>query len=150
MGKMIDECFRARMQVLHGRFPLREFREQFLKAYAEHGLVLIQGVMNPGQTAPMMADRDCGFIFSEERFIDIAVALCRRWGFDVRRQEYKDYTGRDLPAYCVTIPAGYLRRRMGSDAVGRMQTRDRSIIHANTPEGKRHIQKEEQRKYLVI
>lgn len=66
----------------------------------------------------------------------------------MERCEHKDTLGRDLPAYYVTIPTEYLRRRMSSEAVGRMQTRDRSIIHANTPEGRKHT--EEQKKNLWI
>lgn len=42
-SQMIDECFNARMNALCGRFPLKTFREQFLKTYAEKGIVLIQG-----------------------------------------------------------------------------------------------------------
>lgn len=146
---MIDECFKARIQTLHGRFPLQEFREQFVKAFAEHGLVLIQGsTYYFDGKASMTVDYHCGFIFSEERFVNIAVKLCRRWGFNVERCEHKDAAGRDLSAYYVTIPKDYLRRRMSSEAVGRMQTRDRSIIHANTPEGRKHT--EEQKKNLWI
>ena len=146
---MIDECFKSRIQTLRGRFPLQEFREQFVKAYAEHGLVLIQGSTYyfDGKES-MTVDYHCGFIFSEERFVNIAVKLCRRWGFNVERREHKDTADRDMPAYYVTIPKDYLRRRMSSEAVGRMQTRDRSIIHANTPEGRKYT--EEQRKNLWV
>jgi hypothetical protein len=146
---MIDKCFKARIQTLHGRFPLQEFREQFVKAYAEHGLVLIQGsTYYFDGKASMTVDYHCGFIFSEERFVNIAVKLCRRWGFNVERREHKDTADRDMPAYYVTIPKDYLRRRMSSEAVGMMQTRDRSIIHANTPEGRKYT--EEQRKNLWV
>lgn len=73
---MIDECFMARMNTLYRRFPLHEFREQFVKAFAEHGLVLIQGsTYYFDGKAPMTVDYHCGFIFSEERFVNIAVKL---------------------------------------------------------------------------
>lgn len=146
---MIDECFMARMQTLHGRFPLREFREQFLKEYTRHGIVLIQGTTYSFKgDAPMVADMECGIVFSEQRLLNIALRLCRRWGFNVDRREHKGAGGRDLPAYYVSIPTEYLRHRMSSEAVGKMLTRDRSYIHRNTPEGREHV--EEQRKYLWI
>jgi hypothetical protein len=143
MSKMMDECFRARMETLHGRFPLQEFREQFVKQFAENGLVLIQGKAYDCFGDGMTADRARGFIFSEERFIGMAVGLCRRWGFNVERKETLDDFCGKMTGYNVTIPTDYLRRRMSSEAVGRMHTRDRSIIHANTPEGREHKERRE-------
>ena len=146
MSKMMDECFRARMEAEYGRFPLQEFREQFVKQFAEHGFVLIQGstyFFDKRPPSVMSVEYKCGFLFSQERFINIAVGLFRRWGFNVERQEHKGWGGMDLPAYYVTIPYDYLRNRMSSEAVGRMHTRDRSIIHANTPEGREHKERHE-------
>ena len=40
--QMIDECFRARMDALCGRFPMKTFREQFVKQYAEHHKLMIR------------------------------------------------------------------------------------------------------------
>ena len=135
--QMIDECFRARMDVLCGRFPMKTFREQFVKQYAEHGLVLIQGKGYDfrGQRL-MVVDSECGIIFSEQRFVNIAVRLCQKWGFKVERNEHKNSLGDDMPAYSVTIPDDYLRNRMSSEAIGRMHTRDRSIEHSNKPDAK--------------
>lgn len=136
-NQMIDECFRARMNALCGRFPMNEFRERFVKQYAEHGLVLIQGkAYDLIDERVMITDSQCGIIFSQQRFVNIAVRLCRKWGFKVERKEHQNRLGEDMPAYSVTIPDDYLRNRMSSDAIGRMHTRDRSIAHANTPEAK--------------
>ena len=136
---MIDECFCARMNALCGRFPLKTFREQFVKQYTEHGLVLIQGkAYDLDGDRFMIVDSKCGFIFSEQRFVNIAVRLCRKWGFKVERRDHRNRMGEDMPAYSVTIPYDCLRNKMSSEAIGRMQTRERSIIHANTPEAKEH------------
>ena len=134
--QMIDECFRARMDALCGRFPMKTFREQFVKQYAEHGLVLIQGKGYDFRGQRLMVDSECGIIFSEQRFVNIAVRLCQKWGFKVERNEHKNSLGDDMPAYSVTIPDEYLRNRMSSEAIGRMHTRDRSIEHSNKPDAK--------------
>ena len=137
--QMIDECFRARMDALCGRFPMKTFREQFVKQYAEHGLVLIQGKGYDFRGERLMVvDSECGIIFSEQRFVNIAVKLCQKWGFKVERNEHKNSLGDDMPAYSVTIPDDYLRNRMSSEAIGRMHTRDRSIEHSNKPDAKKY------------
>ena len=144
-NQMIDKCFKARIDALCGRFPMKTFREQFMKEYAEHGLVLIQGkTYEFSGERFMIVDSKCGIIFSEQRFVNIAIKLCQKWGFKVERKDHKNCFGEDMPAYSVTIPDEYLRNRMSSEAIGRMRTRDRSIEHANTPEAKKH---REQNKY---
>ena len=140
---MIDECFSRRMDVLHERFPLREFRREFVEQFANHGLVLIQGtpVEYVGISVMRVDDRN-GFIFAKQRYIDTALRLARRWGFDVERREHRGWGDKDLHAYAVTIPHGYLRNRMSREAIGRMHTRDRSSMHRQTEEAKEYIRKE--------
>ena len=123
----MDECYHARINMICGRFPIETFREQFVKTFSKRGMVLIQGKAVPFRdTGPMQVDSACGFIFTEQRLINIAVRLCRRWGFNVERHEHRNSAGMDLPAYSVTFPEEYLRNRISSDALGRMKTYARS------------------------
>jgi len=135
MTEMINKCFKARMNLFCGGFPLKTFREQFVKEYAEHGLVLIQGKACD-LDGFMAVDHKYGFMFSEQRFVDIAIKFCQKWGFKVERKEHRNKLGEDMPAYSVTIPEEYLRNRMSRYEIGWMRTRDRSIAYANTPEAK--------------
>lgn len=134
MTKMMDECFRARMNVLTGRFPLQEFREAFVKEMAEHGMVLIQGAAFC--TSRLMETvENSGIVFNSKHNAHIAMYLARRWGFDVEPIDRGELTG------CrVTFPQDYLRQHIGSDQLGRMRTRDRNALHRETPEAKEHME----------
>lgn len=124
MGKILDECFRARMDVLRNRFPLREFRREFVAQFARKGTVFIQGAAIDIADA-MVSDESHGLIFSCQQHIDKALRLVRRWGFEVVERR----TQGNIPCYQVLLPEEYLLRQMGSLNIGQRRTQLRSQRH---------------------
>lgn len=123
----LDECFKARMNTLRGRFPLDDFRKKFREEYARRGIVMIQDkVVNVDLAGGMTLDSDHGFIFSSQRNLDIALWLLRRWGFNVMLRREHDER-QVYSAYVVQLPDEYLRRQMGSDRAGIISTGLRSV-----------------------
>lgn len=121
--KLMDKCFRARMDELRNRFPLKEFLDVFVSEFARMGIVYIQPkAMGVGN---VYADRDCGLIFAQQEHIKTALRLLRRWGFDVEeRHDRKDYK---KWAYAVMLPEEYLRNKQSSDRLGERRTALRSL-----------------------
>lgn len=121
--KLMDECFRARMDELRNRFPLMKFRDEFVREFARQGIVYIQpkavGVCS------VYADRNCGLIFSQQEHIETALRLLRRWGFDV--EEWHDRKNYKKWAYAVMLPEVYLRNKQSSDKLGERRTALRSL-----------------------
>lgn len=121
--KLMDKCFRARMDELQNRFPLKEFLDVFVNEFARIGIVYIHpkamGVVN------IYADRSYGLIFAQQEHIKTALRLLRRWGFDVEeRHNRKDY---EKWAYAVMLPEEYLRNKQSSDRLGERRTALRSL-----------------------
>ena len=128
----LDECFKARMDILQKRFPLEEFRRKFKEEYARRGMVMIRNkVVNLDLDGGMKLDPDYGFIFSSQHNLDIALRLLRLWGFRIigRCDEY-DHPGEAF-AYYIQLPDEYLRRHLGSWQAGRVGTGLRSISNVN-------------------
>lgn len=120
----MDECFRA--WAMSNRFPLKDFRKKFLEEYARKGMVLIQPMILDDQfDGGMRVDNQHGFIFSRQDFLDIALRLLRRWGFDVMLIR-EIYENRAMTAYLVDLPDEYIRRHCGSYIAGVVRTYHRS------------------------
>ena len=126
----LDECFKARMDYLQQRFPIESFRRMFKQQYVRNGLVMIQPIVNKDMADVIIADSEAGFIFNNEHNLDVALRLLRLWGFDVtmRREhdERKTYT-----AYIVQLSDEYLRRQLGSDKAGIIQTGLRTLSNVD-------------------
>ena len=117
--KLMDECFRARVNEQRKRFPLREFRRAFVEQYAAHGVVLIQAYnyngLEPGR---MLHDPDVGFMFGRKSDVDTAIWLVRRWGFSVTLCKGKKYRFPKYDVYIVQLPDEYVRNKIGRGKIG--------------------------------
>lgn len=116
----MDECFTARMDILRDRFPLQEFREQFVKEFARTGIVYIQTIAAKYDGMQMLLSKEHGFIFSSQRHIDTAIALLKRWGFVV--EIFYDHHLKLSPAYAVMLPEAYLRNKISIAKIGMRRT----------------------------
>ena len=122
----LDECFKARMDYLRGRFPLEDFRKKFKEEYARRGMVMMQPTIVSTLSEGVTHDCSHGFLFKTQRNLDFALWLVRRWGFSVtKRCEHEG--GREYAAYIVQLSDEYLRRQVGSDKAGIIRTGLRSI-----------------------
>ncbi len=127
----LDECFKARVDYVQGRFPLEDFRTKFREEYARRGLVMIQDKLAGCQLERGMTLEPLhGFIFSSRHHLDIALRLLRRCGFSVMRCREYGQQG-EATAYVVQLPGEYLRRHLGSSKAGQVSTGLRSIANVN-------------------
>lgn len=122
----LDECFKARMDYLRERFPLKDFRKKFKEEYARRGMVMMQPTIVSTLSEGVTHDSSHGFLFKTQHNLDIALWLVCRWGFCVtKRCEHEG--GREYTAYIVQLSDEYLRRQLGSDKAGIIRTGLRSI-----------------------
>lgn len=126
----MDECFRARMNHLNGRFPIEDFKRRFKEQYEQNGMVMIQPITNPSQDAVMIADYEAGFIFKTQHDLDTVLNLLRRWGFNVTTRREHDER-RAYTAYIVQLSDEYIARHLGSEKAGMIRTGLRSISNVD-------------------
>ena len=126
----LDECFKARMGYLRKRFPIEDFRRCFKEQYKRNGLVMIQTITNKDMDTVMIADSMAGFVFSDERDLNMALRLLQSWGFNVTTRCEHDKHGLRT-AYIVQLPDEYLKRQVGSDKAGIIRTGLRSLSNVD-------------------
>ena len=126
----LDECFKARMDYLRGRFPLEDFRKKFKEEYARRGVVMMQPTIVSTLSEGVTHDCSHGFLFKTQHNLDFALWLVRRWGFSVtKRCEHEG--GREYTAYIVQLSDEYLRRQVGSDKAGIIRTGLRTLSNVD-------------------